>query len=61
MGGQINYATTMGYQRGQEFLNEFTSEKAMGEEGYLVDKGMIPLTEDIYKAVKSNVKNGVTL
>ncbi|WP_430460596.1 PstS family phosphate ABC transporter substrate-binding protein [Thalassolituus sp. LLYu03] len=33
----------------QEYLNEFTSERAMGEDGYLADKGMIPLTEDAYK------------
>ena len=29
-----------------EFLNEFTSEKAWGEEGYLADKGMIPMPEE---------------
>ena len=45
----------------QEFLNEFISENSMGEEGYLVDKGMIPLNEKAYQQVKSNVKNGVTL
>jgi len=28
-----------------EFLNEFTSEKAWGEDGYLADKGMIPMPE----------------
>ena len=27
----------------QEFVAEFTSEKAVGEEGYLADKGLIPL------------------
>ena len=26
-----------------EYVNEFTSEKAWGEDGYLVDKGLIPL------------------
>lgn len=30
----------------EAFLNEFTSEDAWGEEGYLADKGLIPLTED---------------
>lgn len=30
-----------------EYLTEFTSEAAWGEEGYLADKGMIPLGEDI--------------
>ncbi|MGB0853710.1 MAG: substrate-binding domain-containing protein [Pikeienuella sp.] len=29
-----------------EYVAEFTSEEASGEEGYLVDKGLIPLTED---------------
>jgi phosphate transport system substrate-binding protein len=27
----------------QEFIAEFTSDKAMGDEGYLADKGLIPL------------------
>ena len=27
----------------QEFVAEFTGEKAFGEEGYLVPKGLIPL------------------
>ena len=30
-----------------EYLSEFTSEGAWGEEGYLADKGMIPLADDI--------------
>ncbi|WGI21462.1 PstS family phosphate ABC transporter substrate-binding protein [Amylibacter sp. IMCC11727] len=30
----------------EAFLEEFTSEDAWGEEGYLADKGLIPLTED---------------
>jgi phosphate transport system substrate-binding protein len=29
-----------------EFLAEFTSDKAGGEEGYLTDKGLIPMPED---------------
>ncbi len=29
-----------------EFLDEFTSEKAWGEDGYLADKGMIPMPEE---------------
>lgn len=36
-----------------EFLAEFTSEKAMGEEGYLTDKGLIPLDSDKYKKVRT--------
>jgi len=38
-----------------EFLTEFTSEDAMGEEGYLTDKGMIPLGEEKLKAVRKSV------
>ena len=30
----------------QEFLSEFTSEDTWGEEGYLADKGLIPMTDD---------------
>ncbi len=37
----------------KEFLAEFTSEKAMGEEGYLTDKGLIPLDSDKYQKVKT--------
>lgn len=45
----------------QEYLAEFTSAKAMGEEGYLADKGMIPLTEADRKKVESSVKSLQTL
>lgn len=30
----------------KEFLNEFTSDKAWGEDGYLADKGVIPMPEE---------------
>lgn len=30
----------------KEYIKEFTSEKAWGEDGYLVDKGLIPMPED---------------
>jgi phosphate transport system substrate-binding protein len=39
-----------------EYLAEFTSEKAFGEEGYLTEKGMIPLNEDKRAQVKIDVK-----
>jgi phosphate transport system substrate-binding protein len=29
----------------QEFLDEFVSDKAIGEDGYLPEKGLIPLPE----------------
>ncbi|MDH3282515.1 MAG: PstS family phosphate ABC transporter substrate-binding protein [Gammaproteobacteria bacterium] len=40
-----------------EYLKEFTSEKAWGEEGYLADKGMIPLADGERRAVKKSVVN----
>ena len=30
----------------EEYLDEFTSEDASGEDGYLADKGLIPLSDD---------------
>lgn len=41
----------------QEFLGEFTAEKAWGEEGYLTDKGMIPMPDEERKSFASDVKN----
>ena len=38
-----------------EFLTEFTSDAAMGEEGYLTDKGLIPLGEEKLVIVRQNV------
>nr|WP_245980657.1 substrate-binding domain-containing protein [Sinobacterium caligoides] len=45
----------------EEYLAEFTSKRAMGQEGYLADKGMIPLSKEYYAKVKNNVAKGVTL
>ncbi|MGX5172752.1 PstS family phosphate ABC transporter substrate-binding protein [Aliikangiella sp. IMCC44653] len=39
----------------KEFLTEYTSENAMGEEGYLTDKGLIPLGEEKLKAIRAQV------
>lgn len=44
-----------------EFLAEFTSERAWGDEGYLGDKGLIPMPEDERAAVAETVKNLVPL
>lgn len=41
----------------REYLEEFTSERAMGEDGYLADRGLIPLPEDEYEAVVASVRN----
>ena len=40
-----------------DYAIEFTSNKAMGEDGYLTDKGLIPLPEPELKQVQENVKN----
>ena len=37
----------------REFIAEFTSEAAIGEEGYLADKGLIPLPEDEIDQVRA--------
>jgi phosphate transport system substrate-binding protein len=40
-----------------EYLAEFTSEAAWGEEGYLADKGMIPLDEDVRTSSAESIAN----
>lgn len=45
----------------QEYLAEFVSEKAMGEDGYLSEKGMIPLSEEELEKISNSVKNLETL
>ena len=37
----------------REYIAEFTSDAAIGEEGYLADKGLIPLPEDQILEVRS--------
>jgi len=39
----------------REYLTEFTGERAIGEEGYLADKGLIPLPDDERAAVLRDV------
>lgn len=41
----------------KEYLAEFTSEKAMGDYGYLAEKGMIPMTASERKQVLDTVTN----
>jgi phosphate transport system substrate-binding protein len=38
-----------------EYVAEFTSERAMGEEGYLADRGLIPLPASEYAEVQATV------
>ena len=40
----------------KEFVFEFVSEDSMGEEGYLSERGLIPLPEDEYEEVSSSVR-----
>jgi len=44
-----------------DYLKEFTSEAAMGEDGYLLDKGLIPLSDDERDMLRKNVMAGKTL
>ena len=37
-----------------EYVTEFTSDAAMGEDGYLADKGLIPLPDKMRKEVREN-------
>jgi phosphate transport system substrate-binding protein len=41
----------------KEYLAEFTSQKASGPEGYLADKGMIPLSDTEHKQMQADVNN----
>ncbi|MGD2056816.1 MAG: substrate-binding domain-containing protein [Gammaproteobacteria bacterium] len=45
----------------KEYLLEFTSEDAMGEEGYLIDAGLVPLDEERRAKVRSDAKNLVPM
>ena len=45
----------------KEYLAEFTSDKAWGTEGYLADKGLIPMSNDERGKFAMNVKNLNTL
>ncbi|MCW8195618.1 PstS family phosphate ABC transporter substrate-binding protein [Proteobacteria bacterium 005FR1] len=41
----------------REYLEEFTSERAWGEDGYLAEKGMIPLSEERRDEIAQDVEN----
>ena len=40
----------------EEYLNAFVSEDAIGPDGYLIDKGLIPLGEEKYEDMSSSAK-----
>ncbi|MEM6986967.1 MAG: substrate-binding domain-containing protein, partial [Pseudomonadota bacterium] len=44
-----------------EFVAEFTDEDTMGEEGYLTDRGLIPLDIDAWEEVASRAQSGTPL
>jgi phosphate transport system substrate-binding protein len=41
----------------QEFAVEFTSNKSMGEDGYLSDKGLVTLSEEKLEQIQADVRN----
>ena len=45
----------------EQYLAEFTSDRAMGEYGYLAEKGMIPMTQEEWTAVRNSVQSLKTL
>ncbi|MFO1418258.1 MAG: substrate-binding domain-containing protein [Methylotetracoccus sp.] len=47
----VDYIPSLG-----KFVQEFTNEKAFGEKGYLVQKGLIPLTKEDRKVATDIVK-----
>jgi phosphate transport system substrate-binding protein len=40
----------------QEYLNEFTAESTWGPDGYLSDKGLIPMPDKERQQFQSDVK-----
>ncbi len=45
----------------KEFLAEFTSERAFGEDGYLSERGLIPMPDDERKMTAENAANLVAI
>jgi len=44
-----------------EFAAEFSSEKAWGPEGYLADKGMVPMPTELRIKYASDIKNAIPM
>ena len=44
-----------------EYMQAFASEKAIGEEGYLIDAGLVPLSDDARSSLRNIVKNKITV
>lgn len=45
----------------EAYLKAFSSEKAIGEEGYLADAGLVPLTDSMRAALRETAKNLVVM
>ncbi len=45
----------------REFLKEFSSERAWGEEGYLSERGLIPMPDDERRQVATDIKELKTI
>jgi phosphate transport system substrate-binding protein len=45
----------------KEFIAEYASDKAMGEEGYLTEKGLVPLPADMAKSAEDSAKGLKTI
>jgi phosphate transport system substrate-binding protein len=41
----------------KEYLAEFTSEKAFGDDGYLSDRGLIPMPKAEREKIANDAKN----
>lgn len=44
-----------------EYVTEFTSEKAWSDEGYLADRGLIPMSAEEREAVRNAAMNQTPL
>lgn len=45
----------------QEFMDEFTGEDAIGEDGYLADIGLVPLDEDALAKIRDAASNQIAM
>lgn len=45
----------------QEYLSEFTREDAIGDEGYLIDAGLVPLKPEQRSGLRKDAKNLVSM
>ena len=41
----------------QEFMEEFVSDAAIGDYGYLLDRGLVPLENSTQEKVRNDIRN----